>query len=479
MSDPPLLFALLLRENDSIKDTEFRNSSRELSSSSAHFSSSSAHFSATETPRDNTGNTIPMVLETFQSDNSRTGGFQIGSSNDHEETESHGDLRDDSSKRGINKQRRPHSFIVWLLTTWLITDPSLLQKYDLPQHRNYQVQNHDDLGYIYICGGRIRTIRQRPVNVACFVAMVVPGVLFYIFDASWIWHHQSPAVVILCSYMWILALSFFVIASTSDAGVLPRNLHLPAGVQDHKLKFVPEEYFNTILLPSKKSERSDVPSGKSNRISDRVKNRIGKLSRSKSISSSPGVTVKYCPTCHIWRPPRASHCGVCNSCVLNHDHHCVFLNNCVGTRNYKYFLWFLLTTVVSCIWLITTSFLKLSQGKFTSEISNHPITFLIGIYNCVGIIYVLLMLMFHIFLTANNITTREYLNYVFGKEGYVNVFDTRSWWRNMYLNWWGTPRSVELMRRRDEYENEERYERVMRMGNYTKQKSTATNHGNG
>ena len=154
---------------------------------------------------------------------------------------------------------------------------------------------------------------------------------------------------------------------------------------------------------------------------------------------------------------------------MNHDHHCTFLNNCVGTRNYKYFLWFLLTSVVSCAWLSTMSFVKLSRGKFSDEIPRHPITFLLAIYGCVGIVYVLLMLGFHIFLTANNITTREYLNNVFGKDGdFVNPFDTKSWWRNMYLNWWGTPRSVELIRRRGGYGEDVRFERVMRMQDYTR-----------
>lgn len=64
------------------------------------------------------------------------------------------------------------------------------------------------------------------------------------------------------------------------------------------------------------------------------------------------VQVKYCATCGIWRTPRISHCAVCDNCVgkLNHshlvllinnvslelhDHHCIWLNNCIGRRNYR------------------------------------------------------------------------------------------------------------------------------------------------
>ena len=29
-----------------------------------------------------------------------------------------------------------------------------------------------------------------------------------------------------------------------------------------------------------------------------------------------GRWIKYCRTCHLWRPPRASHCNVCGFCMV-------------------------------------------------------------------------------------------------------------------------------------------------------------------
>jgi hypothetical protein len=62
----------------------------------------------------------------------------------------------------------------------------------------------------------------------------------------------------------------------------------------------------------------------------------------KDITIPTIYTQRKCPTCNIIRPPGASHCAICNNCVLDFDHHCVFVSNCIGRRNHKYFYIYLL-----------------------------------------------------------------------------------------------------------------------------------------
>ena len=47
---------------------------------------------------------------------------------------------------------------------------------------------------------------------------------------------------------------------------------------------------------------------------------------------------RFCKTCYAWKPPRAHHCHFCGKCVLKMDHHCPWINGCVGHHNQKYFM---------------------------------------------------------------------------------------------------------------------------------------------
>lgn len=48
--------------------------------------------------------------------------------------------------------------------------------------------------------------------------------------------------------------------------------------------------------------------------------------------------IQCCPTCKVVKTPRSKHCNICDMCVERMDHHCPWLNNCVGITNHLYFM---------------------------------------------------------------------------------------------------------------------------------------------
>lgn len=50
---------------------------------------------------------------------------------------------------------------------------------------------------------------------------------------------------------------------------------------------------------------------------------------------------ELCPDCKVIRTPRSRHCAICNVCVERYDHHCPWINNCVGVKNHGMYLNFM------------------------------------------------------------------------------------------------------------------------------------------
>ena len=53
--------------------------------------------------------------------------------------------------------------------------------------------------------------------------------------------------------------------------------------------------------------------------------------------------IKTCNTCGHERPGRSKHCGLCGACIARHDHHCAWVNNCIGAYNLRWFLCFIIS----------------------------------------------------------------------------------------------------------------------------------------
>lgn len=50
----------------------------------------------------------------------------------------------------------------------------------------------------------------------------------------------------------------------------------------------------------------------------------------------------FCSYDQVMKTETSFHCNTCGRCVEHFDHHCPFINNCLGYRNYKYFFAFIM-----------------------------------------------------------------------------------------------------------------------------------------
>ncbi|KAG8657629.1 protein S-acyltransferase 10 isoform X1 [Manihot esculenta] len=122
--------------------------------------------------------------------------------------------------------------------------------------------------------------------------------------------------------------------------------------------------------------------------------------------SGTSVRTLTCSYCNVEQPPRAKHCHDCDKCVLQFDHHCVWLGTCIGQGNHCRFWWYICGETALCIWtgILCVAYLK---SNITKAWWKGAIMILLLVILSISLIFLLLLLLFHSYLILTNQTTYE------------------------------------------------------------------------
>jgi len=132
------------------------------------------------------------------------------------------------------------------------------------------------------------------------------------------------------------------------------------------------------------SEKDDYPFEKESSIND---------SEKKTIEEKSHMKLTKCINCFVLRPINSHHCAVCHKCVMEQDHHCPWVNNCIGIFNKKIFILFLFYGSIEVIYSVFL-FFYYQLYKNINKFKDDPFLIVLDIFAIIfGLILAIVSLM--------------------------------------------------------------------------------------
>lgn len=79
---------------------------------------------------------------------------------------------------------------------------------------------------------------------------------------------------------------------------------------------------------------------------------------------------RFCKTCLTLRTKKVSHCSRCDHCVTEFDHHCNYVNQCIGKRNMWNFVMLNTISSIQSINYIIATFVYLNQNALEHNLDS-------------------------------------------------------------------------------------------------------------
>ncbi|XP_077248693.1 protein S-acyltransferase 8-like [Tasmannia lanceolata] len=257
----------------------------------------------------------------------------------------------------------------------------------------------------FIFGGRLIFGPDARSLLITVSLILVPIVIFCVFVARNLLHkfpayNAGYAIMAVAIAFTIYVLVLLLVTSARDPGIIPRASHPPE-----------ELCFDS-------SASAEVGGRKTPTL---------QFPRTKEVLvHGIPVKVKYCDTCMLYRPPRCSHCSICDNCVERFDHHCPWVGQCIAKRNYRYFFLFVSSSTLLCIYVFAMSALYikiLMDGDYPTvwkAMKESPASVVLMAYCFISLWFVGGLTGFHLYLISTNQTTYE--NFRYRADNRLNVY---------------------------------------------------------
>lgn len=247
----------------------------------------------------------------------------------------------------------------------------------------------------FYCDGYLMTAPNSGVFYFTVVLITGTSGLFFAFDCPFLAERITPAIPIVGGILFVFTMSSLFRTSFSDPGIIPRASQDEAAYIEKQIE-VPNSLNSPTYRPPPRTKEVFV--------------------------KGQTVKLKYCFTCKIFRPPRASHCSLCDNCVDRFDHHCPWVGNCVGKRNYRFFYMFIVSLAFLAVFIFscTTTHIVLlfkDEDQFFDIVKKTPFSVIIAVICFCSVWSVIGLAGFHTYLTTSDQTTNEDIKGSFTSKG--------------------------------------------------------------